>query len=82
MRLLRAILVGWLGLAVGVGICAAEEPASRIRLDVKEFKLKNGMQFLIVERPTTPQVACRVAIRGVPPLKRRARQALRICSST
>ena len=64
MRLFRAIFVGWLVLAVGVGICVAEDPASKIRLDVKEFKLKNGMQFLIVERPTTPQVACRVAIRA------------------
>jgi predicted Zn-dependent peptidase len=56
--------VGWLFLVVGAGISAAEDPASRIRLDVKEFKLKNGMQFLIVERPTTPQVACRIAIRA------------------
>ncbi len=64
MRLHRAILVGWLLLLVGAGVCASEDPASRIRLDVKEFKLKNGMQFLIVERPTTPQVACRIAIRA------------------
>jgi len=64
VRLFRAILVGWLVLAVGATICLAEDPASEIRLDVKEFKLKNGMQFLIVERPTTPQVACRVAIRA------------------
>ena len=38
--------------------------ASNIKLDIKEFTLKNGMLFLIVERPTTPQVACRVAIRA------------------
>jgi predicted Zn-dependent peptidase len=56
--------VAWLALAVGVGICLAGDPASTIRLDVKEFRLKNGMQFLIVERPTTPQVACRVGIRA------------------
>ena len=33
-------------------------------LDVKEFTLKNGMQFLVVERHATPQVACRLAIRA------------------
>ncbi len=64
MRLFKAIFVGWLVLAVGVGACLAEDPASTIRLDVKEFTLKNGMQFLVVERPTTPQVACRIAVRA------------------
>jgi len=64
VRFFRTILVAWLVLVVGVGICLAEDPASSIKLDVKEFKLKNGMQFLIVERPSTPQVACRVAIRA------------------
>ena len=64
MRFFRALLFGWVVLVVSVGICAAEDAASRIRLNVKELKLKNGMQFLIVERPTTPQVACRVAIRA------------------
>ncbi len=33
-------------------------------LDVKEFQLENGMLFLIVERPATPQVAIRLAIRA------------------
>jgi predicted Zn-dependent peptidase len=35
-----------------------------IEIDAKEFFLENGMQFLIVERHTAPQVACRVAIRA------------------
>jgi predicted Zn-dependent peptidase len=35
-----------------------------INIDVKEFQLENGMQFLVVERPTSPQVACRLAIRA------------------
>jgi predicted Zn-dependent peptidase len=35
-----------------------------IQLDVKEFRLKNGMLFLVVERPATPQVAARLAIRA------------------
>jgi len=38
--------------------------ASDITIDVKEFQLKNGMLFLVVERPTTPQVACRLSIRA------------------
>jgi predicted Zn-dependent peptidase len=42
----------------------AVEAASDIKIDVKEFQLKNGMLFLVVERPTTPQVACRLAIRA------------------
>ncbi|MDY6880889.1 MAG: pitrilysin family protein [Thermodesulfobacteriota bacterium] len=42
----------------------ATSHALEIKLDVKEFELENGMQFLVVERPTTPQVACRVAIRA------------------
>ena len=64
VRFLKAILVGWLFLTVNVGICAAEAPASKTRLGVKEFQLKNGMHFLIVERPTTPQIAARIAIRA------------------
>ena len=33
-------------------------------IDVEEFKLENGMMFLVVKRPTTPQVAVRLAIRA------------------
>lgn len=76
MRLFRAIFVGWLVLAFGVGVCFAEGPASRIRLDVKNFELKNGMQFLVVERPTTPQVACRVAIRAGSALEERGKTGI------
>ena len=36
----------------------------QLNLDVKEFRLNNGMLFLIVERPTAPQVAARLAIRA------------------
>jgi len=42
----------------------AKNPASFITMDVKEFHLENGMIFLIVDRPTTPQIACRVGIRA------------------
>ncbi len=39
------------------------EPPPTIKIDVQEFFLNNGMQFLVVPRTTTPQVACRIAIR-------------------
>jgi predicted Zn-dependent peptidase len=45
-------------------ICEAEDLASSIKLNIQHFTLENGMLFLIVERHTTPQVACRVAIRA------------------
>lgn len=50
--------------AAMAGICLAEEDSYDINLDVKEFTLKNGMQFLVVERHATPQVACRLAVRA------------------
>jgi len=33
-------------------------------VDVQSFTLDNGMLFLVVERHTTPQVSCRVAVRA------------------
>ena len=34
--------------------CLATASTVDIRLDVKEFRLENGMLFLVVERPATP----------------------------
>lgn len=45
-------------------VCLASSSPADIKLDVAEFQLDNGMMFLIVERPATPQVACRLAIRA------------------
>jgi predicted Zn-dependent peptidase len=42
----------------------AQESPARLNLDVKEFTLKNGMLFLVVERHATPQVACHLSIRA------------------
>ena len=42
----------------------AQDSPPRINLDVKEFRLKNGMLFLVVERHATPQVACHLSIRA------------------
>lgn len=43
---------------------SAAETALDVNLDVKEFHLENGLQFLIVERHAAPQVACRLSIRA------------------
>ncbi len=63
MRFVNSIKIGILLLFV-TGKCLASGSAVDIQLDVKEFQLENGMLFLVVERPATPQVACRVAIRA------------------
>jgi len=63
MRLFRSAALSLLLLSMAWSMCLAKDSAPQIKLDVKEFELENGMLFLIVERPTTPQVACRVAIR-------------------
>ncbi|MBW1800681.1 MAG: insulinase family protein [Deltaproteobacteria bacterium] len=63
-RLFGRILFIFIILFVATGISPAEETSSSIDLDVKEFKLDNGMHFLVVERSAMPQVACRIAIRA------------------
>lgn len=60
----NVLIVFFLLLAMAGSGHAALDPMDDIRIDVKEFFLQNGMQFLIVERHTTPQIACRVAIRA------------------
>lgn len=62
MRLFKTLVVAVLLLLVTSNLSFATEAASDINIDVKEFRLKNDMVFLVVERPTTPQVACRLAI--------------------
>ena len=63
MRFFKSI-VFFLLLLVFVNFSFATDTASEFKIDVEEFQLKNGMLFLVVERPTTPQVACRLAIRA------------------
>ncbi len=43
---------------------AAQDAGTALNLKVHEFFLNNGMQFLVVERHTAPQVAFRLAIRA------------------
>lgn len=64
MRFIRFIFIGILSLVVTASVCRADDAARNIQLNVKTFTLQNGMLFLIVERPTTPQIACRLAIRA------------------
>jgi len=64
MRFVKIIKIGLLLLFLTGSVCLAAGPFADIRLDVKEFQLENGMLFLVVERPATPQVACRLAIRA------------------
>ena len=64
MRLLRSFFLIFLLLAVLVGFSNAQESTVKFKIDVKEFFLENGMQFLVVERPTTPQVSVRLTIRA------------------
>lgn len=64
MYIRKFLFIFFLVLAVVSSGQTATDPVSNIKINVKEFFLENGMQFLIVERHTTPQVACRVAIRA------------------
>lgn len=71
VALLSLIVLLMLGL---VSQALAAEPD--IKLKVEEFTLDNGMLFLIVERPVTPQVACRVAIRAGSALEERGKTGI------
>jgi predicted Zn-dependent peptidase len=63
MRLFKTLLIALL-LAGTTTAAGAIDSAQEINIDVKEFQLNNGMLFLVVQRPTTPQVAVRLAIRA------------------
>jgi predicted Zn-dependent peptidase len=64
MRFFKGLILGLFLLATTSGIASTGDSPLRINLDVGEFRLKNGMQFLVVKRPATPQVACRLAVRA------------------
>ena len=61
--ILRVLITLLFVVAFSIPSLAQDSPA-RINLDVKEFTLKNGMLFLVVERHATPQVACHLSIRA------------------
>ena len=64
MRSYKLIFLTIILLVFSSNALAATDSAYDLNLDVKEFQLENGMQFLVVERPATPQVAVRLAIRA------------------
>ncbi|MBW1797169.1 MAG: insulinase family protein [Deltaproteobacteria bacterium] len=64
MRFFKCLFFGLFLALLASGVSLGQGPVSNIKLDVKEFRLENGMLFLIVERPIMPQVACRIAIRA------------------
>ena len=64
MRLLKVVILGFFFVLIAANACSDGNAANELNLDIKEFMLKNGMMFLVVERPTAPQIACRLAIRS------------------
>jgi len=46
MRFFKGFLIGLLLLLVASNFSLATDPASEIKLDIKEFHLKNGILFL------------------------------------
>ena len=60
----KIVKTGLLLMLLIANVCLASSSPVDIKLNVKEFQLENGMMFLVVERPATPQVACRLAIRA------------------
>jgi predicted Zn-dependent peptidase len=63
MRTLKFVILT-IVLLVFTATVAAAPATDDINVDVKHFQLKNGMLFLVVNRPATAQVACRLAIRA------------------
>ena len=64
MRFVKIVKFAMLLMVLISNICLPSSEPVDIKLNVQEFQLENGMMFLIVERPATPQVACRLAIRA------------------
>jgi len=76
MRFFKILLMTFVLLAAVAGISPAAESPYDINLDVKEFTLDNGMQFLVVERSATPQIAFRLAIRAGSALEDRGKTGI------
>lgn len=66
-RSLRAVSAGWwlLLLPVGAGVApGAEDRFANLSKPVADFKLANGVHFLVVERPQAPVVSFHLRIRA------------------
>jgi predicted Zn-dependent peptidase len=64
MRLFKFFCLSLILLVLAGAAFAAADSAYDINVNVQTFQLDNGMLFLVVERPATPQVAIRLAIRA------------------
>jgi predicted Zn-dependent peptidase len=64
MRLHKIFVLSIFLLVFTGNVHGTVDTAYDLNIDVKGFQLENGLQVLVVERPATPQVACRLAIRA------------------
>jgi predicted Zn-dependent peptidase len=64
MRTFKLFILTLFMLLFTANVYAAGDTAYDLNIDVQHFQLKNGMLFLVVQRPATPQVAVRLAIRA------------------
>ena len=64
MRMFKFLILTFILFNFVGPVYAAADTAYDININVQTFQLENGMLFLVVERPATPQVAIRLAIRA------------------
>ncbi len=64
MRLYKLFVLSIILLVFTGNVYGTADTTYDLNIDVKGFQLENGMQVLVVERPATPQVAVRLAIRA------------------
>ncbi len=64
MRMFKILILTFILLVFTGEVYAAADTAYDININVQSFQLDNGMLFLVIERPATPQVAIRLAIRA------------------
>ena len=64
MLKIKILILTLILLLCGGGNLTAADASFDLNIDVQSFTLENGMLFLVVERPATPQVAVRLAIRA------------------
>jgi len=64
MRTFKFLILTLILLIFAGEVYAVADPVYDININVQSFQLDNGMLFLVVERPATPQVAIRLAIRA------------------
>ncbi|HEX5682118.1 MAG TPA: insulinase family protein, partial [Desulfobacterales bacterium] len=76
MRIIKFGTLLLVSALIAAGTSNASGTSTNLQLDVKEFTLKNGMLFLVVERPATPQVAVRLAVRAGSALEERGKTGI------